>query len=88
MPAQAMQYALELNPDAIFLLSDGELQDNTVAVLRLLNPPGSERRQIPVHTVHLFSFQGRLTLQQIALENSGTFTSIQQQRSFRTFPSR
>ncbi|RMF42717.1 MAG: VWA domain-containing protein [Planctomycetota bacterium] len=88
MPAEAMQYALQLNPDAIFMLSDGELQDNTVNLLRMLNSPRSERRQIPIHTVHLFSLQGRRTLQLIAMENGGTFTPVEQQRGFRQFPVR
>ncbi len=85
MPAEALMYALDLNPDAIFLLSDGELQDNSVGMLRMMNSAISERRQIPVHTVHLFSDQGRLTLEQIALENQGTFTPIEGQRGFGFF---
>ena len=76
MPAQALRVALELNPDAIFLLSDGELQDNSRAMLLRLNGFASERRQIPIHTIHLFSPQGRRTLETIALENSGTFTRV------------
>lgn len=76
MPAEALRYALELNPDAIFLLSDGELQDDSLLMLRLLNPRQGPSRQIPIHTVHLFSQEGRLTLQQIAKENGGSFTPI------------
>ncbi len=86
MPAEALRYALDLNPDAVFLLSDGELQDNSQLMLRLINSNvASERRQIPIHTVHLFSLQGRMTLQQIALENSGTFTPIENQGVFGQF---
>lgn len=77
MPAQALQNALALEPDAIFLLSDGELQDNSVAMLRMINGFSSSYRQIPIHTVHLFSNEGRETLQLIARENSGTFTPVQ-----------
>jgi von Willebrand factor type A domain len=77
MPAQALQNALALEPDAIFLLSDGELQDNSVAMLRTINGFSSAYRQIPIHTVHLFSDEGRETLQLIARENSGTFTPVQ-----------
>lgn len=88
MPAQALMYALEANPDAIFLLSDGELQDNSLSMLRLINSKASERRQIPIHTVHLFSDQGRLTLEQIALENQGSFTPIEGHRGFGFFRSR
>ena len=76
-PAMALTFALNLNPDAIFLLSDGELQDNSQMMLRQMNGTQFERRQIPIHTVHLFSMQGRFTLQRIALENGGTFTPIE-----------
>ncbi|MCA9134060.1 MAG: VWA domain-containing protein [Planctomycetales bacterium] len=76
MPADALRFALEFNPDAIFLLSDGELQDNSLVMLRLLNGLVSHSRQIPIHTIHLFSEEGRQTLQRIALENSGTFTPV------------
>lgn len=82
MPGEALQYALNFKPDAIFLLSDGELQDNSIGMLRIVNGFSSERRQTPVHTVHLMSLQGRMTLQQIALENSGTFTPIEGNRGF------
>ncbi len=77
MPAEALQNALALEPDAIFLLSDGELQDNSVPMLRMLNGFSSTRRQIPIHTIHLFSDEGRETLRLIAQENSGTFTPVQ-----------
>ncbi len=77
MPAEALQNALALQPDAIFLLSDGELQDNSVGMLRMINGFSSTYRQIPIHTVHLFSEEGRETLQLIARENSGTFTPVQ-----------
>lgn len=77
MPAEALQYALRMNPDAIFLLSDGELQDASVDMLRQINGRQSTSRQIPIHTVHLFSREGRFTLQQIAMENGGSFTPIE-----------
>jgi von Willebrand factor type A domain len=77
MPAQALQNALSLEPDAIFLLSDGELQDDSVNMLRIINGFSSSYRQIPIHTVHLFSSEGRETLKLIARENSGTFTPVQ-----------
>ncbi|GIW98441.1 MAG: hypothetical protein KatS3mg111_1774 [Pirellulaceae bacterium] len=88
MPAEALQIALQMEPDAIFLLSDGELQDNTLGMLRILNASSSGRRQIPIHTIHLFSLQGRFTLQRIAYENQGTFTPIEEQRRFHTFSAR
>jgi hypothetical protein len=76
MPAEALRYALELNPDAVFLLSDGELQDDSLLRLRVLNNRQGPSRQIPIHTIHLFSQEGRFTLQQIAVENGGSFTPV------------
>lgn len=76
-PARAMAMALQMHPDAIFLLSDGELRDDTLYILRDINGFSTERRQVPVHTVHLMSVEGRSTLQTIATENSGTFTPVQ-----------
>ncbi len=77
-PANALRVALEFNPDAIFLLSDGELQDNTLGMLRRINGPYSVSRQIPIHSIHLFSPVGRYSLERIAMENQGTFTHIDQ----------
>lgn len=85
MPRQALEVALQLQPDAIFLLSDGELQDNSRFVLRRINSNVSELRQIPIHTVHLFSAQGRETLRMIAQENGGTFTPIEEGRRLSRF---
>ena len=77
MPAEALRAALELAPDAIFLLSDGELQDNSVAMLRRLNTKhSSASTQIPIHAIHLFSEFGRESLEIIAFENGGSFTHV------------
>ncbi len=82
LPADAFRYALALNPDVIFFLSDGELKDNSQMMLRMINGLSSERRQIPIHTVHLSSGRGVIErgaqemLQAIARENSGTFTPV------------
>lgn len=81
-PAQAMTLALQLHPDAIFMLSDGELRDETILVLRNINGFSTERRQVPIHTVHLMSLEGRESLRLIATENAGTFTPIQGRGSF------
>lgn len=78
-PAQALMIGLQLNPDAIFLLSDGELMDNTVYQLRRHNYAegnGYYRWSIPIHTILLHSRAGYSTLQMIAEENHGTFTPV------------
>jgi hypothetical protein len=77
LPRGAVELALAMEPDAIFLLSDGEFRDDTLDWLRHVNgylDPG--RRVIPIHTVSLLSQEGRWTLQCIAAENHGTFVAI------------
>ena len=76
MPAEALQVALSLNPDAVFLLSDGELQDESLLMLRMINAPNSTTRQIPIHTISLYSGEGWWTLQQIAADSGGSFTPV------------
>ncbi|MGN6546658.1 MAG: vWA domain-containing protein, partial [Aureliella sp.] len=75
-PATAMMLALKMHPDAIFLLSDGEIRDDTLWKLRTVNGFSSEHPQVPIHTIHLMSLEGRATLQLIATENAGTFTPV------------
>jgi hypothetical protein len=75
MPASALSIAMDFRPDAIFLLSDGELRDNTMFLLRQTNH--NDLGVItPIHCVHLFSSDGKETLQMLAQENGGTFTAI------------
>ena len=78
-PSSSMMMALSLKPDAIFLLSDGEIRDSTLTDLRQVNSPevGSRySKAIPVHTVLLHSEIGYQTLEQIAADNYGTFTPV------------
>jgi len=76
MPGKALELGLYLQPDAIFLLSDGELHDDSLYRLRWLNVEDGSRRKIPIHAIHLISQEGRYTLEQIARENGGSFTYI------------
>jgi hypothetical protein len=79
-PSSSMMMALSLKPDAIFLLSDGEIRDSTLTDLRQVNSPEVRAsryfKAIPVHTVLLHSEIGYQTLEQIAADNHGTFTPV------------
>lgn len=79
-PSSAVGMALSLKPDAIFLLSDGEIGDNTIAELETWNQvvgdDGYSKTLVPIHTVLLHSQVGYATLERIANENSGTFTPV------------
>jgi hypothetical protein len=80
LPAQAIGIALRLEPDAIFLLSDGEIRDATLYDLRFYNraedSEGEDTVRVPIHTVLLDSEVGYLTLKAIADENEGVFTPV------------
>ena len=80
LPASAVGIALRMEPDAIFLLSDGEIRDATLTELRIYNrfeeADGNVRVTIPIHTVLLYSDVGYLTLKTIADENDGVFTPV------------
>jgi len=80
LPASSIGLALKLNPDAIFLLSDGEIRDNTIQELRFYNrkkdESGNEKAAIPIHTLLLHSEIGAIPLKIIADENDGVFTPV------------
>ncbi len=79
-PASAIGIALQLEPDAIFLLSDGEIRDSTLYDLRRFNRRPDEEEKVkvgvPIHTVLLHSDAGFMTLKTIADENDGVFTPV------------
>ena len=80
LPASSIGLALRLEPDAIFLLSDGEIQDRTIEELRIYNrikqDDGRVTVAIPIHTVLLHSQRGAAALNLIAEENDGVFTPV------------
>jgi hypothetical protein len=84
LPASAIGIAMQLKPDAIFLLSDGEIRDSTLQDLRIFNrridENGDVRVIIPIHTVLLYSHIGFATLRAIAEENNGVFTPVKPSR--------
>ena len=81
--AAAMEKALSLKPDAVFLLSDGEFNDrqDVFSVLEAMNKAQHLGRygqqQIPIHTIALGSHQGSWTMKRIADENNGIFQLIE-----------
>ncbi len=79
-PGPAVYAALKLRPDAIFLLSDGLLKDNTVNWLKEWNAPRSEQGNydaanvVPMNTISLDD-QGEWVMRTIANQNGGVFVS-------------
>ena len=79
-PGPAIYAALKLRPDAIFLLSDGLLKDNTVNWLKEWNAPVSAQgeydasRMVRMNTISL-DVQGEWVMRTIANQNGGVFVS-------------
>ena len=82
MPAHALSFGLSLDPDAIFLLSDGQITDNSLQVLAALNrnretEDGGSKGKVPVHTISLGPNElGVIVMQTIAANNDGQFTRV------------
>lgn len=79
LPARAMYGSLMVQPDAIFLLSDGELGDDTVGMLREANrgDKSAGAPKIPVHTITIGSTgAGLKTMKTIAKDNEGHFVWV------------
>jgi hypothetical protein len=80
LPASSLTMAISLKPDAIMLLSDGEIADDSIVRLRVLNRKllndDEYEIKIPVHTYLLHSAIGYQALETIAEENDGVFTPI------------
>lgn len=71
-PGPAMEYALGLEPDAVWLLSDGEFSPDTAEQIRQWN----RRTGAVIHTIAFSSLRGEDVLRRIASENGGRFTFI------------
>jgi hypothetical protein len=71
-PTAAMQAALRLEPDAIWLLSDGIFADAAALAIRAANP----RARVQVHTVAFFDNEGEPILRRIAEANRGNYRFV------------
>ena len=71
-PGGAMMKALQLKPDAIWLLSDGEFGQQAVEIIRKNNTG----KKIKIHTIAFMSDSGRAILRQIAEENNGNYRFV------------
>ena len=77
LPLDAVRFAMSLHPDAIYLLTDGEIQDNTAEwlaknIVRDDAYDGGSLRTV-VHTIGFVSNSGQAVLQRIARDCGGTY---------------
>ncbi len=77
-PCLAVKHGLDLQPDAIFLVTDGEFNDPTAGYLRENNRTSQASGPVPRIAVHTISLgaPGEKLLARIARENGGTFRKI------------
>lgn len=77
-PCDSMKFAASLEPDAIFLLTDGEFSDYTAPYLRDFNKQRAAqgKSKVAVHTIGLFSQKHQLVLERIAKDSGGTYKFI------------
>ncbi len=79
-PDEALRWAFQLEPEVIFMLTDGEFPDHTEKLLQELNHQenlfGSKTRRCLVHTIAFHSEAGVERLRRIASTHGGTFRFI------------
>jgi hypothetical protein len=73
-PMPALSYALSLQPDAIFLLSDGEFDPLVIDDLRAQNH--SKEKPIPINTVSFYSREAVGIMKTIARQSGGKFRFV------------
>lgn len=69
-PRPALQMAVSLRPDAVFLLADGEYPAGTPADVARVNP-----RRIPIHCIDLSGGAAGGDLRQIAKDSGGQYAA-------------
>jgi len=72
-PNYALQQALEMKPEVIFLLTDGEL-DEPEAVRQMIRK--NNKSNVVIHTIAFENPEGGLTLEAIAKENNGVYRFV------------
>lgn len=69
-PQEAMAITLGLKPDVVFFLSDGQIPIETPEIIRQVN------RGSKIHTITFGSDVGGTVMQQIAVNNGGTYQFV------------
>jgi len=71
-PSKSLERAFELQPDTIYLLTDGEFDKATVGLVKRLNAAG----KVKVHTIGFLYRMGEQVLKQIAEQNGGQYKFV------------
>lgn len=73
-PVQALQNALRLEPDAVWLLTDGEFEDNDA--VRQAIAEANPGQSVQIHTIAFASDEGERVLKAIAEDNRGEYRFV------------
>lgn len=84
-PIDAMRQAIEMDPDAIFLLFDGDTKvNNWTGRIRDMNRTddlfSQDETKIPIHVVHFFREEFVADMKRLADENAGTYRFVARPR--------
>jgi hypothetical protein len=66
------QRALDLQPDVIYLLTDGDFAEDVAGILRSQNTRG-----VPIHTICIGNIAGERQLREIARQHNGSYKFVQ-----------
>jgi len=80
-PIDAVKSALELQPDGICLLFDGDTKlDNWTQIVRRLNTSdgllSDGGTKVPIHVIHFFRDEFQRSMQRLAEENAGSYRFV------------
>ena len=78
VPAFRRVFSLDVRPDVIFFLSDGEIPDDDVVAIRQMNARG---RKVTINAIAFGDEAGGAQLRQVAQEADGEFRQVRAGRA-------
>ena len=79
-PNKALEEAIGMQPDGIFLLFDGDTKVDVAKFLRRVNRTddilNSGTPKVPIHVVHFYQDEFQKQMRQVAEENGGTYRFV------------
>ena len=79
-PNNALAEAIDMQPDGIFLLFDGDTKVDVAKFLRRVNRTddilNSGTPKVPIHVVHFYQDEFQKQMRQVAEENGGTYRFV------------